>query len=77
MGYWVLNAGLALMGVLDMFPSGVLQLWDVISNGYWHARRLDYLMAGTFHTLEWVRVDGDSVLILLGAVPITLAAPWS
>jgi len=76
-GYWGLNAGLALMVVLDLFPAGVLQLWDVISNGYWHARRLDYLMSGTFHTLEWVRVVGDSVLILLGAVPITLAALWS
>ena len=44
-GFWGLNAGLALMVVLDLFPAGVLQLWDVISNGYWHARRLDYLMS--------------------------------
>jgi hypothetical protein len=34
-------------------------------------------MSGTFHTLEWVRVVGDLVLILLGAVPITFAALWS
>jgi len=76
-GYWGLNAGLALMIVLDLFPSGVLQLWDVISHGYWHARRLDYLMSGTFHVLEWVRVAGDLVLIVLGALPIALAALWS
>ena len=76
-GYWGLNAGLALMIVLDLFPSGVLQLWDVISHGYWHARRLDYLMSGTFHVLEWIRVAGDLVLIVLGALPIALAALWS
>ncbi len=45
-GYWGLNAGLSLMIVLDLFPAGVLQLWDVITNGYWHARQLDYSMSG-------------------------------
>ena len=75
--YWGLNAGLALMVLLDLFPGGVLQLSDVLTNGYWHARRLDYLMSGTFHTLEWVRIGGDMVLIVLGAFPITLAALWS
>jgi nitric oxide reductase subunit B len=73
-GYWGLNAGLALMIVLDLFPAGVLQLWDVISNGYWHARRLDYSMSGMFHTLEWVRVAGDMVFIVLGALPIAVGA---
>ena len=73
-GYWGLNAGLALMIVLDLFPAGVLQLWDVISNGYWHARRLDYSMSGMFHTLEWVRVAGDTVFIVLGALPIAVGA---
>ncbi|MFL5299313.1 MAG: nitric-oxide reductase large subunit [Anaeromyxobacteraceae bacterium] len=73
-GYWGLNAGLSLMMLLDLFPAGVLQLWDVISNGYWHARRLDYSMTGTFHKLEWIRVAGDTVFIVLGALPITVGA---
>jgi nitric oxide reductase subunit B len=76
-GYWGLNAGLALMILLDLFPAGVLQLWDVITNGYWHARRLEYSMSGTFHTLEWIRVAGDTVFIVLGAVPIALGALYS
>jgi hypothetical protein len=25
---------------------GVLQLWDSLGNGYWHARRLAFLMSG-------------------------------
>jgi nitric oxide reductase subunit B len=76
-GYWGLNAGLSLMILLDLFPAGVLQLWDVISNGYWHARRLDYSMSGTFHKLEWIRVAGDMAFILLGALPIAAGALWS
>jgi len=73
-GFWGLNAGLVLMLMSDLFPGGVLQLWDVLGNGYWHARRLTFLMAGTFHTLEWVRVLGDSVFLVLGVVPILIAA---
>ncbi|HET9158074.1 MAG TPA: cbb3-type cytochrome c oxidase subunit I, partial [Myxococcaceae bacterium] len=72
-GFWGLNAGLALMILLDLFPAGVLQLRDVISNGYWHARRLEYSMQGLFHTLEWARLGGDAVFILFGAVPIAIA----
>jgi nitric oxide reductase subunit B len=78
-GFWGLNVGLALMVVSDLFPGGVLQLSDSLSHGYWHARRLTYLMSGTFHTLEWVRIFGDSVFLIAGAVPILLATvrSWS
>ena len=69
-----LNAGLALMVILDLFPGGVLQLWDSIANGYWHARRLTFLMGGTFHKLEWLRMVGDMVFLFAGALPITLGA---
>ena len=72
LGFWGLNAGLGLMIVLDLFPAGVLQLWDVITHGYWHARQLQYTMAGLFHALEWARLGGDGVFILLGALPIAL-----
>jgi nitric oxide reductase subunit B len=73
-GFWGLNAGLAFMVLSDLFPAGVLQLWDSISNGYWHARRPGFTMSGAFHTLEWVRVAGDVTFIALGAVPLALAA---
>ncbi len=39
-GFWGLNVGLALMVLLDLFPAGVMQLWDSITHGYWHAREL-------------------------------------
>ncbi len=73
-GYWGLNIGLALMVVLDLFPAGVLQLWDVLTNGYWHARSFSFIMSGTFHTVEWIRIVGDLVFLLCGVFPIVLAA---
>ena len=72
-GFWGLNAGLALMMAVDLFPAGVLQLWDVLRNGYWHARRLTFLMSGTFHTLEWARSAADTVFLVAGVVPLALA----
>jgi nitric oxide reductase subunit B len=73
-GFWGVNVGLALMILLDLFPGGVIQLWDSVANGYWHARRLSFLMGGLYHKLEWARMAGDMVFILVGAVPIALAA---
>jgi nitric oxide reductase subunit B len=72
-GFWGLNVGLALMLVLNLFPAGVIQLLDVVKNGYWHARQVEFLMTGTFHTLEWLRIVGDLTVILLGVVPLLLA----
>jgi nitric oxide reductase subunit B len=51
----------------------VLQLWDVLQNGYWHARRLTYLMSGTFHTLEWARSAADGVFLVVGVAPLVAA----
>ena len=33
-GFWGANVGLALMIILDLFPGGVIQLWDSVANGY-------------------------------------------
>jgi nitric oxide reductase subunit B len=71
-GFWGLNAGLLLMLLLDLFPAGVLQLWESISHGYWHARELTFTMQGLFHQLEWVRVAADTVFLVAGVLPIFL-----
>jgi nitric oxide reductase subunit B len=72
--FWGLNAGLALMLVMSLFPGGIRQLWDVVENGYWHARGLDLLGQSTMRTIEWLRLPGDLVFIFLGALPLFLAA---
>jgi nitric oxide reductase subunit B len=73
LGFWGLNAGLALMMAVDLFPAGVLQLRDVLRNGYWHARQVAFLMSGPFHTLEWARSAADGVFLVVGVVPLVLA----
>lgn len=77
LSYWGLNTGLVLMVLLDLFPAGVIQLWDVLTNGYWHARSLSFTMNGTFHVAEWLRMIGDLTFILCGVVPMVLAAALS
>jgi len=72
-GFWGLNTGLAAMMAVDLFPAGVLQLQDVLQNGYWHARRLTYLMEGAFHTLEWARAAADGLFLVAGVVPLVAA----
>lgn len=72
-GFWGLNIGMGLMVVLDLFPSGILQLWDSLENGYWHARHLNFIMSGFFHTLEWVRLGADAVFIIVGVIPTVSA----
>jgi len=71
--FFGLNIGLALMLIGSLFPGGVLQLWDVLTNGYWHARGLDYSNQGFVRLIEWFRLPGDLVFILLGAVPLVIA----
>jgi len=72
-GFWGLNIGLAMMIFFSLFPAGVLQLWDVLQNGYWHARSLEYTGGALPRTLEWMRTPGDLVFIFVGVLPITAA----
>jgi nitric oxide reductase subunit B len=72
--FWGLNIGLALMVVTNLFPGGVMQLTDVLNNGYWHARSLEYLHKGIMHTIEWLRLPGDVIFIVFGVVPLVIAS---
>ena len=72
--FWGLNGGLLMMVVLSLFPAGVLQLVDVLENGYWHARSLAYTGGELARLLEWSRFPGDVVFIVCGVVPIAIAA---
>ena len=80
--FWGLNIGLALMILLSLLPGGVLQLRDVLENGYWHARSLNYTATSLARQVEWMRIWGDSVFILFGAVPLVIGLllayrdPW-
>ncbi len=62
-----------MMVLFSLFPSGVLQVWDVVQHGYWHARSIDYISMPRSHMLEWMRMPGDLVFIVFGAIPLVIA----
>jgi len=70
--FWGLNIGLLLMVLLSLFPGGVLQLIDVLRNGYWHARSLHYTGQDSARLIEWLRMPGDVLFIAIGVVPALL-----
>lgn len=74
--FWGLNIGLACMSVFNLFPAGVLQLVDVLRNGYWHARSESFLNQPVLVFLEWLRLPGDLIFIGLGVVPMMVATLW-
>ena len=71
--FWGLNVGLALMVLLNLFPGGVLQLWDVLQNGYWHARSSEFLNSRTSTLIEWARLPADLIFIIFGVIPLFIA----
>jgi nitric oxide reductase subunit B len=71
--FWGLNIGLAGMIILQLFPSGVLQFADVIKNGYWHARSLEFTGQGRMIYLAWLRLPADIIFVAFGVLPLLYA----
>ena len=71
--FWGLNIGLAGMVILQLFPSGVFQLFDVIENGYWHARSIEFSGQSHIVSLAWLRMPADLVFIVMGVLPMLYA----
>ncbi|MFT0534329.1 nitric-oxide reductase large subunit [Castellaniella hirudinis] len=72
--FWGTNLGLLMMVVMSLFPSGILQTWDVLQHGYWHARSVAFTHTTRAFIIEWLRLPGDLVFIIFGSIPITIAA---
>ena len=70
--FWGLNIGLGGMVVLDLFPSGVLQLLDATRNGYWHARSGEFSSQPLIAAMEWARMPADLIFIFMGVVPLVI-----
>ncbi len=71
--FWGLNIGLLGMVVFQLFPSGVLQMKDVIQNGYWHARSIEFTGQKHIQLLAWLRLPADVVFIVVGVLPMLYA----
>lgn len=74
LAFWGLNVGLALMLILSLLPNGFMQLWDVLANGYWHARSVSFTNHGAMSFAGYMRMPADLIFIFLGAVPFLIAA---
>jgi len=68
--FWSLNLGLAWMVFATLFPLGILQLYHSISVSYYDARTLNYIGSRANVILEWLRMPGDVVFIVGGALPM-------
>lgn len=73
LSFWGLNVGLALMVLLNLFPGGVVQLLDVLENGYWHARSPAFLNQPIMRLIEWLRLPADLIFIVGGVIPVFMA----
>ncbi|WP_277039896.1 hypothetical protein [Turicimonas muris] len=58
-----------LMLFLSLVPPSFLQLWDVFSNGYWHAKSVEFTNSGLLSFFDYFRIPGDLVFIFFGAIP--------
>jgi nitric oxide reductase subunit B len=70
LSFWGLNGGLFIMVVATLLPVGLLQTWHSYSTGFWYARSADFYELPFVQTLGNWRIVPDTVIILLGAVPL-------
>jgi nitric oxide reductase subunit B len=67
--FWSTNFGLAWMCFATLLPLGFLQLYKSVASGYFAARQLEFLTNDTNTLIEWLRLPGDIVFIVGGAIP--------
>src|SRR3954469_7608000 len=67
--FWSTNIGLAWMVFATLLPLGILQLYHSVDVGYFDARTLNFIGNDTNSSFEWLRLPGDVVFIVGGAVP--------
>jgi nitric oxide reductase subunit B len=61
------------MAFCNLFPVGIVQLYDAVNVGYWHARDPQFIATPWIHFLEWMRLPGDALFIVGGALPTAVA----
>lgn len=67
--FWSTNIGLAWMCFATLLPLGILQLYESVDTGYFEARELKFLTNDTNRLIEWLRLPGDTLFIVGGALP--------
>jgi nitric oxide reductase subunit B len=67
--FWSANIGLAWMCFATLLPLGIIQLYKSVDSGYFEARELKFLGNDTNSLIEWLRLPGDILFIVGGALP--------
>jgi nitric oxide reductase subunit B len=57
------------MSFATLLPLGILQLYKSVNDGYFAARQLKFITNPSNSLLEWMRLPGDVVFIVGGALP--------
>jgi nitric oxide reductase subunit B len=70
LSFWGLNAGLFLMFSTGLLPIGLLQVWYAYDHGFWWGRSAEFYELPLVQTLGNLRVVPDSIIIILGALPL-------
>ncbi|NOZ86512.1 MAG: nitric-oxide reductase large subunit [Deltaproteobacteria bacterium] len=68
--FYGLNVGLLLLTLGTLFPVGIIQAWISYDQGLWMARDASFFQKGAITFLGHARIIADSVIILLGVVPL-------
>jgi nitric oxide reductase subunit B len=72
--FWSLNIGLAMMLFVNLVPMGIIQLFDSVGHGYWHARQAELFARTSVRVIEWARLPGDLLFIVGGILPVVYLA---
>jgi nitric oxide reductase subunit B len=70
LSFWGLNGGLFLMFLSSLLPIGLIQVWHSYVNGLWFARSAAFYEMPVVKTLGSWRIVSDSIIIVLGAIPL-------
>jgi len=70
--FWGLNGGLAAMFAVTLLPIGIIQFTTAYKHGLWLAKSAHFYNEPAVQFLGNIRIIPDSVLILLGAVPLAV-----
>ncbi len=65
--FWGVNIGLLLMFAGTLLPVGILQVIDVINNGFWHARSNEFWFRPVIQIIGQTRMIPDLLIIIPGA----------
>jgi nitric oxide reductase subunit B len=67
--FWCCNIGLLWMCFATLLPLGIAQLYKSVGEGYYAARQLKFITNPSNSFIEWLRLPGDVVFIVGGALP--------